>query len=100
MDISRPDLARRKKRRHVVFGVSAVMAVVSITVGVSRMEPAAPRVDRGTLYLDTVQRGSMMLQVRGPGTLVPEQIRWIPATTDGTVERSSSDPVPSSRPTP
>ncbi len=87
MDISRPDLARRKKRRHVVFGVSAVMAVVSITVGVSRMEPAAPRVDRGTLYLDTVQRGSMMLQVRGSGTLVPEQIRWIPATTDGTVER-------------
>ena len=58
-----------------------------ITVGVSRLEPAAPRVDRDTIYLDTVQRGPMVRQVRGTGTLVPEQIRWIPATTDGTVER-------------
>ena len=87
MDISRPDLARKKKLRQAVHGVTAVMAVVSITAVVSRMEPAAPRVDRDTLYLDTVQRGPMTRQVRGAGTLVPEQIRWIPATTDGTVER-------------
>ena len=87
MDISRPDLARKKKLRQAVYGVTAVMAVVSITAVVSRMEPPAPRVDRDTLYLDTVQRGPMTRQVRGAGTLVPEQIRWIPATTDGTVER-------------
>ena len=61
--------------------------IALVTVGVSRLEPAAPRVDRDTIYLDTVQRGPMVRQVRGTGTLVPEQIRWIPATTDGTVER-------------
>ena len=87
MDVARPDLARKKKFRQTVYAVAAVMVVVVITVGVSRLEPAAPRVDRDTIYLDTVQRGPMVRQVRGTGTLVPEQIRWIPATTDGTVER-------------
>ena len=87
MDISRPDLARRKKLRQTLYAVIAAIVVVVITAGVSRLEPAAPRADRDTLYLDTVQRGPMVRQVRGTGTLVPEQIRWIPATTDGTVER-------------
>ena len=87
MDISRPDLARKKKLRQARYAVTAVVAVAVVTLGVSRLEPAAPRVDRGTLYLDTVQRGPMVRQVRGTGTLVPEQIRWIPASTDGTVER-------------
>ena len=87
MDIARPDLARKKKLRHSFYTVAALTAVAVITVGVSRLEPAAPRVDRDTIYLDTVQRGPMVRQVRGTGTLVPEQIRWIPATTDGTVER-------------
>ena len=87
MDIARPDLARKKKLRHSLYTVAALTAVAVITVGVSRLEPAAPRVDRDTIYLDTVQRGPMVRQVRGTGTLVPEQIRWIPATTDGTVER-------------
>ncbi len=67
--------------------MTAVLAVAVITLGVSRLEPAAPRVDRDTIYLDTVQRGPMIRQVRGTGTLVPKHIRWIPATTDGTVER-------------
>ena len=87
MDVARPDLARKKKLRQTVYAVTAVMVVVVITVDVSRLEPAAPLVDRDTIYLDTVQRGPMVRQVRGTGTLVPEQIRWIPATTDGTVER-------------
>ena len=87
MDISRPDLARKKKLRQALYAVAAVMAVAAVTLGVSRLEPAAPRADRDTLYLDTVQRGPLVRQVRGTGTLVPEQIRWIPATTDGTVER-------------
>ena len=63
------------------------MVIVVLPVAVSRLEPAAPRVDRDSVYLDTVQRGPMTRHVRGAGTLVPEQIRWIPATTDGTVER-------------
>ena len=87
MDIARPDLARKKKFRQTVYAVAALIVIVLITVAVSRLEPAAPRVDRDTIYLDTVQRGPMVRQVRGTGTLVPEQIRWIPATTDGTVER-------------
>ena len=87
MDIARPDLARKKQMRHSLYSVSALIVVALVTVGVSRLEPAAPRVDRDTVYLDTVQRGLMVRQVRGTGTLVPERIRWIPATTDGTVER-------------
>ena len=87
MDISRPDLARKKKLRQALYAVAAVLVVAVVTLGVSRLEPAAPRVDRDTIYLDTVQRGPMIRQVRGTGTLAPEQIRWIPATTDGTVER-------------
>ena len=58
-----------------------------ITLGVSRLKPAAPSVDRATVWIDTVKRGPMMRQVRGSGTLVPEDIRWIPATTQGRVER-------------
>ena len=87
VDIARPDLARKKNLRQTLYGVAALIVIVLITVGVSRLEPAAPRVDRDTIYLDTVLRGPMVRQVRGTGTLVPEQIRWIPATTDGTVER-------------
>ena len=87
MDIARPDLARKKRLRHSLCSVSAIVVIALVTVGVSRLEPAAPRVDRDTIYLDTVQRGPMVRQVRGTGTLFPEQIRWIPATTDGTVER-------------
>ena len=57
-----------------------------VTVGISRLEPAAPSVDHATLWMDTVKRGPMVRQVRGLGTLVPEDIRWIPATTQGRVD--------------
>ena len=87
MDIARPDIARKRKFRRSFYAVLAVVAVSLITVAVSRLQPAAPRVDRDAIYLDTVGRGPMVRQVRGVGTLVPERIRWIPATTDGNVER-------------
>ena len=87
MDIARPDIARKKKIRHSLYLALAIVTVALITVGVSRLPTAAPRKDRDTVYLDTVQRGPMVRNVRGTGTLVPEQIRWIPATTDGNVER-------------
>jgi HlyD family secretion protein len=61
--------------------------VVVITLGLSRLKPAAPSVERATVWLDTVKRGPMLREVRGLGTLVPEDIRWIPATTEGRVER-------------
>ncbi len=63
------------------------MAIALIAVGMSRLQAAAPRVDRSTLWIDTVKRGPLVREVRGTGTLVPEEIRWIPASTQGRVER-------------
>ena len=87
MDIARPDSSKRKRARQIKYGVSAIAVVLVMGVGVSRLKPAAPGVDRATLWIDTVQRGSMIRQVRGSGTLVPEDTRWIPSTTSGRVER-------------
>ena len=66
---------------------AAALFVLATTLGVSRLKPAAPSVARAAVVLDTVKRGPMVRQVRGLGTLVPEEIRWIPAATDGRVER-------------
>lgn len=88
MDIQRPSsVARNKQIRRIVIGAVVLVAVALITVALSRLKPAAPTVERGTAYIDTVKRGPMVRQVRGLGTLVPEDIRWIPAATEGRVER-------------
>lgn len=88
VDIARsPSVVRRKKIRRGIYSASALVVIILITVGVSRLKPAAPGVDRGVVWVDTVKRGQMIRQVRGAGTLVPEDIRWIPATTQGRVER-------------
>jgi HlyD family secretion protein len=88
VDIQRsPSVLRRKKIKRVIYGVAALVGIVVITVAVSRLKPAAPTVDRATVWVDTVKRGSMVRQVRGSGTLVPEITRWIPASTQGQVER-------------
>ncbi|HEU4563110.1 MAG TPA: HlyD family efflux transporter periplasmic adaptor subunit [Gemmatimonadaceae bacterium] len=83
------DIPRKpvKKRRNYIIGGIALAGVVLVTVALSRMEPAAPEVDRATIWVDTVQRGPMLRQVRGPGTLVPEQMRWVSAVTAGRVEQ-------------
>ena len=88
VDIARPSSVKRQKkiRRGIYAGV-ALLAIILVTVGVSRLKPAAPGVDRATVWIDTVKRGPMIRQVRGSGTLVPEDIRWIPATTQGRVEK-------------
>ncbi len=87
MDIARPSNARQKRIRRVLYGATALVAVLLITLGLSRLKPAAPSVERATVWIDTVKRGPFLRQVRGLGTLVPEDIRWIPATTQGRVER-------------
>jgi HlyD family secretion protein len=87
MDIQRPDNARSKKIRRIVYAVIAVLFTGGVTIGVSRLRPAAPSVDRATVYTDDVKRGSMLREVHGLGTLVPEDIRWIPAQTNSKVER-------------
>jgi multidrug resistance efflux pump len=75
-----------KKKRYVIGG-AIVVVILAVTAALGRLEPAAPTVDRATLWIDTVRRGEMVRQVRGPGTLVPEQIFWISAVTGGRVER-------------
>jgi len=87
MDIARPaSVARNKRLRRVLYGAVAVFVVALVSVALSRLQPAAPTVDRGTVWDDTVKRGPILVQHRGLGTLVPEDIRWIPATTQGRVE--------------
>jgi HlyD family secretion protein len=88
VDIARSsDVIRKKKIRRALYGSGFILIIVLISVGVSKLKPAAPSVDRATVWIDTVKKGSMLRQVRGSGTLVPEEIRWIPATTQGRVER-------------
>ena len=61
-----------KNRRRFLYLAAAIVAVVATTVGLSRLKPAAPSVELGTLWMDTVRKGPMVREVRGPGTLVPE----------------------------
>jgi len=87
MDIQRPSNARAKKIKRIVYGTVALVLVGGVTYGLSKLRPAAPSVDRATIWPDEVKRGPMLREVRGLGTLVPEDIRWIPAQTDSRVER-------------
>ena len=87
MDIQRPSNARAKKIKRIVYGTVALVLVGGVTYGLSKLRPAAPSVDRATIWPDEVKRGPMVREVRGLGTLVPEDIRWIPAQTDSRVER-------------
>jgi HlyD family secretion protein len=87
VDIARPSQAKKKRIRRIIYGSVALLVITLITVGVSRLKPAAPSVERASVWIDTVKRGPMLRQVRGSGTLVPEDIRWISATTQGRVER-------------
>ncbi|HEX6162051.1 MAG TPA: HlyD family efflux transporter periplasmic adaptor subunit [Vicinamibacterales bacterium] len=90
MDIQRPaSVAQAKKRRQYMIGAAGVIVIVIVSVVLSGLEPAAPTVERATVWVDTVKRGPMVRQVRGLGTLVPvdEARRWVPASTQGRVER-------------
>jgi HlyD family secretion protein len=89
MDISRPDIKKKKLRRNLIWAAMALVAVAAAAVGVYRLKPASPTVDASTIWPDTVKRGPMVRQVRGLGTLVPREdsIELIPAQTDATVVR-------------
>src|SRR5207247_9011630 len=88
MDVARPDIARRRRRRRTLYSVAGLGALVVITIGLSRLKPAAPLVENA--WPDTVKRATienpMLLNVRGNGTLVPEEILWIPALSAGRVK--------------
>ena len=87
MDIQRPSNAHAKKIRRILYVGIAVVSVAGVTYGVSRLRPAAPSVDKATTWTDEVKRGPLLIEVHGVGTLVPEDIRWIPAQTDSRVDR-------------
>ena len=86
MDIPRESDARKRRVRRIILLSLGVVAVLLITLGLSRLGPAAPTVERATIWPDTVKRGPMVRDVHGLGTLVPEDILWIPAVTDGRVK--------------
>jgi HlyD family secretion protein len=89
MDISRPDIKKKKRQRQFVVGGVALVALAAVGWFVVRLKPASPEVDRSTVWTDTVKNGPLLRQVRGPGTLVPreDKIRLIPAQTEATVVR-------------
>ena len=87
MDIPRPENKKRKRMRQIVIGASTAIVLAAVTVGLSRLEPAAPSVDGNTLYTDTVKEGELIIQVRGPGTLKPRQYLWVAAQSAGRVDR-------------
>ena len=88
MDVARPpEVAQRRKRNRIIAGAAAALVIVITTVALARLKPAAPTVEAGGLWIEPVKRGTMLRNVRGTGVLVPDEIRWITALTDGTVER-------------
>ncbi len=89
MDIARPNIARQKRRRQIIYIAVGIVLLALVTMGLSRLKPAAPTVERSTVWVDTVKRGSVLRQVRGLGTLVPMEgsIQFLPAITEGRVDK-------------
>ena len=88
MDVKRdPAILKAKRRRQAILGGLGVVALIAVSAWVMNLEPAAPTVDNNAAWTGFVTRGAMVREVRGSGTLVPEDIRWITATTSGRVER-------------
>jgi multidrug resistance efflux pump len=89
MDIARPEFKQQKRRRQIMWSAVGVIVLAAVTVGVTRLKPAAPEVERSTVWTDTVKRGPMLRQVRGLGSLIPSQefTRQIPAETEATIVR-------------
>lgn len=89
MDIARPEFRKQKRRRQIIWSAIGLVCLSGVTIAVMRLKPAAPEVERSTVWTDTVKRGSMLRQVHGLGSLIPSQefIRQIPAETEATVVR-------------
>jgi len=94
VDIIREDLSEKKRKKRIVMAAAAAGAILLITLGLSKLKPAAPTVEKSTIWMDTVKRGPMVRQVRGPGSLVVESsgIRVLSAATEGRVERLLVEP--------
>jgi HlyD family secretion protein len=87
MDIARPDQTKARRRNRIIGGITAAVLLAGVTFALAKLKPAAPSVDRNLVWIETVKRGPMVRQVRGLGVLVPEEIRWVTARTQGRVDR-------------
>ncbi len=87
MDVPRKGARKIRIIKRTILALVVLISIPLITIGLNRLKPAAPPVERSSVWVDTVKRGPMLRQVRGLGTLVPEEILWIPANTDGRVEK-------------
>ncbi|CAN5675924.1 HlyD family efflux transporter periplasmic adaptor subunit [soil metagenome] len=87
MDVPRAGVAAKKRKKRIIIGSAVVLGLIGATYALSQLKPAVPSIDRSTVWIDTVKRGPMVRQVRGLGILVPEEIRWIAARTEGRVDR-------------
>src|SRR5688500_14790665 len=88
MDVARPpEVAQRRKRNRIIAGVAPALLILITTLALAQLKPAAPTVEAGGVWIEPVKRGTMLRNVRGTGVLVPDEIRWITALTEGTVER-------------
>lgn len=92
MDVERKDFKKKRRQRRIVYGTLTAAALVLITLGISSLEPAAMSVSRQSVWVGEVERGTMVRQVRGPGTLVPKEIRWITSSVNGRVENRLLQP--------
>src|SRR5215831_764458 len=86
MDVARPDIAIKKKRRRIRLIIASAVVLVAATIGLSRLKPAVPTVDRNLVWIDTIKRGPLVRQVQGSGSLVPVDVRWIITRVTGRVE--------------
>jgi HlyD family secretion protein len=87
-----PRAPARRGRQRLLYGGLAILGLALATLGLRSLKPAAPSVDRAAVWIDSVQRGPLLIEVRGPGTLVPERVRWISAVTAGRVEKRLAEP--------
>jgi len=85
MDIPREDAKRKRRIRRIIYSAAGLIVIASVTYGLNRLKPAAPSVEKATVWIEPVKRGPMQIEVRGLGTLVPDEVLWIPATSDGRV---------------
>lgn len=92
MDVKREGVARKKMIRRVIVSIVVLLAAAGVTYGLSRLKPAAPTKERATVWVDQVKKGPMIRQVRGLGTLVPQEILFIQATHEGRVDRVALRP--------
>jgi HlyD family secretion protein len=87
MDIPRPERKRQKRIRQTAIAAGVIVLLAAVTIGLTRLEPAAPSVALASVWPEDVKQGEMLIEVRGPGTLEPRAIRWIGAQADGRVDR-------------